>query len=279
MMRLSAPFVLVVSLATASDVVSVIKPNRSGGAGGLLGVPSGDRFSAANVTVQALVAAAYGSGLPLSEERILGMPAWAQRDRFDVEARQEGLALAEEPADDEAVVAAFGIVRTVLADRFALRVHEESRQAPIYVLGRGSGLTTRLRPTKVDCEAILRAGPFGEVLDPDGRPLQPCAVRMRAGQITGTGATMAQLSRYLSRARGVELDVVDGTGLEGRFDFSVEWTPPLAPTAASDGTAPAAQTGPSIFTALQEQLGLKLDASRGQVRVLVIDRVDRPTPN
>ena len=90
---------------------------------------------------------------------------------------------------------------------------------------------------------------------------------------------MTHLAKYLSRARGVEREVIDGTGLDGRFDFSIEWTPPQAPAAGSDGVAPVAQAGPSIFTALQEQLGLKLDASRGRVRVIVIDHVGRPSPN
>ena len=277
MTRLLAPFVLVVCLAAASDVLSVVKPNRSGALGGMLGVPAGNRFSATNVTVQALVAAAHGSGLPLAEDRILGMPAWATRERFDVEARQEGLELPDEPGDDDAVFAAFGIVRTMLADRFALRAHEEFREAPIYVLRR-LATATRLQPTSVDCEAILRAGPFGEVPGPDGRPLPPCAVRMRAGRIIGTGGTMAEFARYLARVRGVEREVIDGTGLDGRFDFSLEWTPPQAPAAGNDGVA-AAQAGPSIFTALQEQVGLKLDASRGRIRVLVIDRLERPTAN
>jgi len=279
MTRVLAPFVLVVSLAAASDVLSVIKPNRSGAPGGQLGVPSGDRFSATNVTVQALVAAAYGAGLPLFGDRIIGMPAWAARDRYDVEARQAGLELPDEPADDAGIFAAFGLVRRVLADRFALRVHEESRAAPIYLLKRLTVASSRLRPTKVDCDAILRAGPFGEVLGPDGRPLPPCGVRMRAGQITGAGGTLAQLASSLSQARGVEREVVDGTGLEGRFDFTVEWTPPQAPAPAGDDVAPAVQAGPSIFTALQEQLGLKLEASRGHVRVLVVDRLERPTAN
>jgi len=279
MTRLFAPFVLVVSLSAASDVLSVIKPNRSGGPGGQLAVPLGGRFSATNVTVASMVSAAYGSGLPLAEERIVGMPDWATRDRFDVEARQDGLEIPEEPEDDEAFAQAFGMLRTMLADRFALRAHDESRQAPIYLLRRIASARTAVRATRIDCDAVHRAGPFAEILDFDGRPFAPCGVRMRAAAITSNGGTMTQLAGYLSRVRGVEREVFDRTGLEGRFDFNLEWTPLPQPGTTADGTASAAGSGPSIFTALQEQLGLKLEPARGPLPVLVVDRIARPTPN
>jgi len=271
--------VLVVCLSAASDVLSVIKPTPSGSEGGQLAVPIGGRFSATNVTAMALISAAYGSGLPLPEERILGLPAWTKRDRFDVAARQDGLDAAEEPEDDETFAQAFAMVRTMLAERFALRVHDESRQAPIYLLRRMASARAGVRATRIDCDAIRRAGPFAEVMDFDGRPSAPCTVRMRAGAITGRGATMAQLAGYLSRVRGVEREVFDRTGVEGRFDFNVEWTPLQQPATTVEGTASATSGGPSIFTALQEQLGLKLEAARGPVRVLVVDRIARPTQN
>jgi uncharacterized protein (TIGR03435 family) len=279
MTRLLAPFVLVVSLAAAPDVVSVVKPNRSGGEGGQLGVPLGGRFSATNVSVAALISAAYGAGLPLPEERIFGLPAWAARERFDVDARQDDADALAEPDDDEAFAQAFWMLRIMLADRFALRVHDESRQAAVYVLRRLASARGGMRATQIDCDAIRRAGPFAAVLDFDGHPSAPCAVRMRAGAITGTGATMTQLAGYLSRVRGVEHEVFDRTGLEGRFDFNLAWAPPQQPGMGADGAAGAASSGPSIFTALHEQLGLTLEPARGPVRVLVVDRIARPTPN
>src|SRR5690349_1260763 len=122
MKRCLASFVLVVFLVTAaaaSDLVSVVKPNRSADAGSLLTVPAGTRWSATNVTVRALVSAAYGAMLPLRDEQIVGLPAWAGRDRFDIEVRVvDGEAFPGEPDDDSAVTRAFGLVRTLLAERF-----------------------------------------------------------------------------------------------------------------------------------------------------------------
>lgn len=140
-----------------------------------------------------------------------------------------------------------------------MKVHQETRKGPIYVLQRARPQTPGLRPTAIDCEAILRAA------------------STRRGGIVATGATMAELARVLSRIGGIEREVENRTGLDGRFDFTLEWTPQPPPGADAAATVP--ETGPSIFTALREQLGLRLDAQRGPVRVLVIDRLERPTAN
>ena len=269
---------LVVAPLAAQEVLSVIKPNASGQAGARLGVPVGNRFEASNVSVAALVAAAYGGAFPLEPSQIIGLPSWASRERFDMQARQDGPVVLDEVFDDASVSKAFAIVRAVLADRFALRAHEETREGPIYVLERARPQATGLRPTAIDCAAILRAGPNGSVTGPDGRPLQPCAARTRRGAIVATGSTMAELARVLSRIQGIEREVVDRTGLDGRFDFNLQWTPSLPPP-GPNGNVAVTETGPSIFTALQEQLGLKLESQRGPIRVIVIDRLERPTPN
>ena len=276
--RLALWFVLAASLAAAQDVLSVVRPNRSGQGGGRLSVPIGNRFTARNVSVQALITAAYGGAFPLRDSQIVGLPAWAGRELFDVEARQDGPAVVDEKFDDPSVFEAFAIVRALLADRFALKVHQETREGPIYVLQRARPQTPGLRPTAIDCEAILRAGPTADVRGSDGRPLTPCAARTRRGGIVASGATMVELARVLSRLTGIERDVENRTGLDGRFDFTLEWTPPQPPPGA-DAAATVPETGPSIFTALKEQLGLKLEAQRGPVRVLVIDRLERPTAN
>ena len=277
-MRHLLVFLLAVAPLAAQDVLSVIKPNASGQGGARLGVPVGNRFEASNVSVAALIAAAYGGAFPLQPSQIIGLPAWAARERFDVQARQDGAAVLDDVFDDASLSKAFALVRAVLADRFALRAHEETREGPIYVMERARPQSTGLRPTAIDCAAILRAGPNGSVTGPDGRPLQPCAARTRGGAIVATGSTMAELARVLSRIQGIEREVIDRTGLDGRFDFNLTWTPPLPPPGVDAG-APVSETGPSIFTALQEQLGLKLESQRGPVRVLVVDRLERPTPN
>lgn len=274
---LAAIVALAAYAMAAEEVLSVVRPSQSR-QGGRLSVPIGNRFTAQNVSVQALITAAYGGAFPLRDTQIAGLPAWAGRERFDVEARQEGPAVRDEVFDDKSVFESFAIVRALLADRFALRVHQETREGPIYVLQRARPRASGLRPTAIDCEAILRAGPTGQVRGADGRALAPCAARTRRGGIVATGATMVELARVLSRLQGVEREVENRTGLDGRFDFTLEWTPPQPPPGV-DAAAPVPENGPSIFTALQEQLGLRLEAQRGPVRVLVIDRLERPTAN
>jgi len=278
MTRLIAPVALAVSLIGVSDVLSVVKLNRSDGLEAQLGVPFDGRFTATNVTVAALIAAAYGGTIPLDAQRLSGLPSWATRDRFDIEARVDGVEPTEDSEDDAAIFAAFAMVRALLVDRFALRVHEDSRVEPVYALVRDS----RLKPagltlTGRDCDAFAQAGPFAESLPgPDGRPLPPCGVRVRRGEIVASGGTLAVLARRLSAVAGVEREVIDLTRDPNRYDFTLHWVP--ARMQAEPGTAPS-DAGPSLFTALPEQLGLRLESRRAPVRVLIVDRVERPMPN
>jgi uncharacterized protein (TIGR03435 family) len=288
MKRVFAPFVLVVSLLAvgagatgAPDVLSVIKPNRSGGVSGTLGVPLGGTFEATNVTALDLIAAAYGTVTPLDAGHITALPRWAKSDRFDVQARADNAAPTEDSEDDRAIVAAFAMVRSLLVDRFALRTHETRRQEPIYALVTAkSGTKAALKPTGRDCDAIAAAGPFSSApAGVDPAMWVPCGVRSHRGQIISAGGTMALLARQLAPVAGIDRDVVDHTDLAGRFDFTLQWTPPQVPSQATEGVAGVTETGPSIFTALQEQLGLTLESTRGPVRVLVIDHIEHPTPN
>ena len=278
MTRLVTSLALVVSLADPSDLLSVIKPSRSGGLGGQLGVPFDGRFVATNVTVFDVIAAAYGGYEPLDAGHISNVPAWAKSERFDIEARTENAAPTEDSPEDQSIAAAFAIVRTMLADRFALRVHDSARVESVYALQRTSrrpGLT----PTARDCDADGKAGPFVETpRGSDGVRLPPCGLRARRGEISASGATMALLASRLSHAAGVGRVVLDRTALTGRYDFTLRWTPPPAPADAGD-PGNTIDSGPSIFTALREQLGLALMSTTGSVRVLVIDHIGRPSPN
>src|SRR3954470_18966501 len=281
MTRLLAPFVLVVSLAAASDPLSVVKPNRSGAPGAQLGVPFAGRFTATNVTVFDLVAAAYGGSLPLDASQIAGLPSWAKSERFDVEARADDAAPTEDSEDDEAIGAAFAMVRAMLADRFHLRIHDTSRQEQIYELVTGrNGIRAALTPTRRDCDAIAHAGPFSTP-PPGADPAMwvPCGIRVRPGEIASAGGTLAQLARHLAPVADVRRQVIDRTGVTGRFDFTLHWTPAQAAQAAASGAPSAVEAGPSLFTAMQEQLGLRLVAARGPVRVIAVERLERPTPN
>lgn len=278
MTRFFAPFLLVVSLGAASDVLSVIKPNRSGAPGERLGVPFDGRFNAMNVTVAALIGAAYGGTVPLDPLRISSLPGWATRDRFDVDARAAMPEFVEDSEDDAAIFAAFAMVRTMLAERFALRVHDDSRVEPIYALVQAARRpAASLKPTARDCEAGAKAGPFVDApRGSDGVPLPPCGVRVRSGEIVASGGTLAVLAKRLSGLAGVGREVVDKTGDAGRYDFTLHWSPQQTQAEREGGVS---DPGPSLFTALQEQLGLRLEPRREPVRVLVVDHVERPTPN
>lgn len=213
----------------------------------------GGRFTATG-TLRMLIRTAYS----LQESQLVGGPGWMDGPLFDVVARAEGT-----PTPEVMRL----MLRQLLADRFTLRAHTESRTMPVYALMVARGERTpgpRLSPTTVDCD----------------RP--PCAVRFTPGTLAASGMTMAALAANLST--WVDRIVTDRTGLGGRFDLSLEWTPdrlpevPL-PLATSDlGPVDAVDPdGPSIFTALREQLGLELTADRGPADVLVIDRAERPT--
>jgi uncharacterized protein (TIGR03435 family) len=229
-----------------------------------LGYPQG-RFTATNVTLFALIASAYG---PLTVDQIIGGPPWITTDRFDVEARTRG-----EPGRDADGVPRrmFQMLQSLLADRFALVVHRQTRELPVYMLRLARDdkrLGSHLSPVVADCQA-LRAAPAQA-----SRP--PCAIGGAGGSLTGGAATMSQLATTLSNRVG--RIVVDRTGLQGAFDFDLTWTPEQT-GAINNPTTPGIRDAPSVFTALQEQLGLKLEAARAPVDVLVIDHAERPVPD
>jgi uncharacterized protein (TIGR03435 family) len=230
----------------AFDVASV-KPNISGD--GNFGVETNQSgLTAVNVTVRALLFHGFG----LRQGQLTGAPGWIDSERFDIKARAPtGSTEAQIPA----------MIQDLLKDRFRLIVHEETRDLPIYalVLAREDGKPgPQLTRSAVDC-ATTRG----------------CGVNTSSGSmgtvITLTGSPLSGLLDELATA--VDRTVVDRTGLTGAFDLELRFrreTLQGGPSSAND---------PSVFTAVQEQLGLKLESSRGPVNVLVVDRIDRPTPD
>ena len=276
--------------APAFEVAS-IKPNNSGDGRVMLQNQPG-RFAATNVTLKMLIRNAY----QLQEFQITGGPSWIGSDHFDIIAKIEAT-----DADSQAPPPQPGAIpgqdptrlqlmlRTLLADRFKLQVHEETKDQPIYalVLARSDGrLGPSLKKSDVDCAALMAAS-RGRGMPPPpapGAPM-PCGIRMGFGTMAVGGATLANLATSLSMMVGRV--VTDKTGLSGAYDMNLTWTPdqmPARPPGAPDGPprvngVEIDPNGPSIFTAVQEQLGLKLDAQRGPVNVLVIDRAEKPTEN
>jgi len=244
------------------DVVSV-KVNTSGGAISRMAAPAGTgRFEATNVPVRMLILNAYG----IPAFQLTGGPSWIESVRVDVVARAATSVTRDEISQ---------MVRGLLADRFNLVVHREQREMPVYslVVARDDRrLGPRLNAATTNCAAVTATGGAAPQL-PSGQLL--CTTRMSPASINAGGMTMARLAQTLSGIVGRV--VTDETTLPGTYDLQLTFTPeqPLPPGAAQSADPDA----PSIFAALQEQLGLKLNTTRGMVDVLVIDRVDPPKEN
>jgi uncharacterized protein (TIGR03435 family) len=253
----------------AFEVVSIkrnLSPNPVGS--GLSAPQPGGRYIAMGVTARRLIGDAYDA------EQIIGGPSWLDVDRFDVNARADG-----NPAPAEIR----RLIGPMLADRFALAFHLEAREMPVYALTvarSDRALGSHLRQSDPTCAAEARRYFPGATGFPP-----PCGdFRMGARALTARGMTMAGLGGLL-RGR-VGRPVLDRTELEGAFDLELEWTTdgglvPFLPGPPDTGGASdvVAVDGISLFTALQDQLGLRLDATRGPVEVLVIDRIEPPTPD
>ena len=220
----------------------------------------GDRFVAANIPLRLLIRTAF----QLQEDQIVGGPNWLVTDRFDIEARAP---VAPGPPNAQLLA----MLRSLLADRFKLTTHRDKRELPVFALERArrdGSLGPGLRPTSCPEIAVDLSQP------------QPCAnVQTGFGSLTLRGMPFNQFTPFLSPY--VNRVVVDRTGLEDRYDIELKWTPEQPgrnPGVA--GEPPAADPNAlSIFTALQEQLGLRLTATRDTVEVLVIDTLEHPTPN
>jgi uncharacterized protein (TIGR03435 family) len=227
----------------AFDVVS-IKPtvsNRGGGPGPFISTSAGRLFGRGSLKF--FLQYAYG----LQAFQIVGGPGWLSTDRFDVEAK--------EPPGDSHYSQFPQMLRPRLADRFHLTTHRETRQLGIYSL------------------LVARNGPKPTA----GRATDEQGTRGGNGQLVATRITMRAFASTLSRM--TSRMVQDRTGLDGEFNFTLTWTPDDFQPPDPLGRPPVSREGASLFTALQEQLGLRLEAGTGPVDVLVVDRVERPSEN
>jgi uncharacterized protein (TIGR03435 family) len=218
----------------------------------------GGRFVAANITLRFLIRSAF----QLQGDQIVGGPNWLDTDRFDIDARAT-----QAPGPPNAQL--LDRLQTLLADRFTLTTHREKRELPVFALehaGRDASLGPGLRPTACP-----------ELTVDLSRP-QPCTdAQTGIGSLTMRGMPFNQFTPFLSSF--VNRVVVDRTGLDGRYDIELKWTPEQ-PAQGRAGEPPATDPNAiSIFTAIQEQLGLRLNSTRDMVDVLVIDTLEHPTPN
>lgn len=265
------------STSPAYEVAS-IKPNKSGENIIMMrSLPDG--FTATGVTLHELIRAAYG----VQNFQISGGPGWLESDKYDIQAEVDSSVAGElrKLGPDQSRLENQRMLQALLADRFRLSVHRETKELPVYKLVIAKN-GSKLRQAKVG-----DTYPNG-IKGPDGRG-SAGMVRAGMGEVTGQGISLAALVRILSEQLG--RTIVDKTGIDGNYDIELKWTPaagsnqgPLfkGPEAGQPGgeTNPVPETsGPSIFTAIQEQLGLKLESSKGPVETVVIDHAETPSGN
>ncbi len=269
------PCSVAVTLAQSPRVsfeVASVKENTSVDDGGVISERTPGRVRITNTSLRFILLHAFA----LRDHQLIGAPEWTESARFDITATYPADATRTDQ-DRRAML------QTLLADRFGLKTHRETRELPMYalVMARKDGaLGPRLVRSNVDCakwiaEKRPQAGAGGPSGLAPGGQRSACMMLTTRRFIVGGTRTTQELTASLQSLTG--RPVVDRTGLTGAFDFDLEWTSgTIAPPV---GANPPADDGPSIFTALQEQLGLKLESTRGPFDVLVIDSIQRPTPD
>jgi bla regulator protein BlaR1 len=236
---LNAPEIRAQALPSFTFETASVKPGVPGNIGGsTYDFTPGGGLRVTNGTLKGLLETAYD----VRDFQISGGPGWVNSERYDILARSAS------PADIKETRLK---VQSLLAERFRLRVHRDTKELPVYVL------------------AVARTGSklaAGQVAS------APEGINAGCGQMIGTRTSMANLAVKLSRQ--LDRPVLDRTGLSGKYDFRLDWTPDTGPCSTS-----SSPDSPSLFTALQEELGLKLESTKGPVEVLVIDQVEKPSEN
>ena len=292
---LAAAIFLTTAAGQSFDVASV-KPSKSGnqpysnfplGPGDVY-VPNGGLFSASNFPLVTYILFAYKVIGNQAQYLLPQLPAWATSERFDIQARAEG-----NPGKDEMRL----MMRALLADRFKLAVHYETRDVPVFafVLAKPGKAGPQLQPHPADAPCPTTTPPPSALASAQTpspsqtvaggfpalcngilgmRPTVPG--RMRLG---GRNVTISFLADSLSAGSQLGRPMIDQTGLTGTFDFTLEYTPELRGPLPPGADFQPDSSGPSFEEALQEQLGIKLKSEKGPVKVLVLDHVEHPSEN
>jgi uncharacterized protein (TIGR03435 family) len=248
------------------DVVS-IKPSDPSVQGTNIGISPGGSFEARGVTLKMLISQAYD----VRDFQISGAPGWVETERYDIITKdavkgpsEEDLGKMTDAGRDEFRDRILGKLRALMADRFALKVHKETKDLTVYAL--------MVAKSGSKLGAAPDDGTHGSSLNSsranDGKTL-----------MTGKNLPLSSLIRFLSGQVG--RPIIDKTGLTGKYNFTMTYSPDLnRPPDITEGHSGLIETsGPSIFTALQEQLGLKLDSQKAPVEILVIDSVQKASDN
>jgi uncharacterized protein (TIGR03435 family) len=240
----------------AFDVISV-KPAKPG-ATGSGSYTRGDVYTATNVTLKAIL---EHDAYDMPGSQIVGIPPNLASPAFDIEAKMDPAVYDQMKTltRDQRSLKLAQMVQQLLADQFKLITHTETRQLPVYALVVANPKTgPKLQPAK-------------DLSNSNS------SISLSNGQIKAEGVTLEDLAQKLTRSLSDVLGriVIDRTGLTGRYDLTLKWTPAMTASTSTDSATDA----PDIFTAIQEQLGLKLESSKGPVSVLVVDHAELPTEN
>jgi len=260
------------------DAISV-KQSNGADPRGLLQFQPGGRFVMTNIPLRPLISLAYK--LPVTGNRgvMIGAPDWVDSVPYNIEARAQG-----NPPREQMIL----MLQSMLADRFKLAAHWETREMPVYALvmtkvGKTGPQLVAHAADNSTCRALPAQSPAP--LQPGEAPPRmppPCGGGFLVGPgHIGTESTLGSLAKSLSWFQQIDRAVVDMTGLSGTFDITVDYVPfaPGPGVRGADATGADQSLPSTIFTALQEQLGLKLEPQTGPVDVLVIDHVEKPSAN
>lgn len=243
-------------MVPAFDVASV-KQNKSDSGNSWTNEPS-DGYSARNVPLKQLIMNAYGIML---DSEVLGLPKWTDSARFDIDAKMDSktiTAIRDLPGEQQREQRRL-MLQTLLQDRFKLTVHHESKELPIFALVVAkNGFKLKEVGANIQSEGAMSIGP---------------------GVFTSSGISISKACGYLSEI--VQRPITDRTGITGKYNVVLHWDRDENYGAAIPGNSAVQQgeSGPSIFSALQEQLGLKLESTKGPVDTIVIDHVEMPSAN
>ena len=261
---LAATLAAFLAQAPLSFEVASVKPNPSLDATESTTLEPGGGIRLTGFRLINLILGAYEMGAIQMRDQIIGGPSWIYSDRFDIVAKAEGQLTFD--AEGRRPAEALAMLRTLLADRFAVKVHKETRTMNAFAISlarRDGKLGPALHASTAICPHYERG-----VLPPKTPAAEGwCGFRHVNGQVMARYVTMPEVASYFAAYAAIRRPTEDRTRLTGRYDFQVEF-------------AEGADADPgSLFTAFREQLGLKFDSVRTQVPVLVIDHAERPTPD
>jgi uncharacterized protein (TIGR03435 family) len=268
------------SAARLSFEAVSIKPNNSGSGSSGTSTNQG-RLRATNVTPKQLIMAAYR----VQDFQVIGGPDWINTDRFDVQAKAEDGAVPDtrNQRDEPDKLGPLELMmQSLLADRFQLSLNHETRELPVYTLSIAKD-GPKIKPVSTDQKKETE--PLPKASGPPQGAVGPGSMSTNVNRTKGEmNANAVPIGRFVSAlSRQLRRPVIDQTNLQELYTIHLEWTPDTALTAGlnpTGGDAPSADpAGPSLFTAIQEQLGLKLAAAKGPVEVLVIRTVQKPSEN